>query len=171
MGRFAYLYIARNVMNFLEQAVFRAGQRAEVCGLLGGCIAEPRVAVATAVHPLRNLSLRKGTFAVDVEELCRQRDAIQRKGLLPLALYHSHRDGSTQPSFRDRKLPWITDLPSLILAWDGDKLHFDCYGDADGKMVPITVVEYCGLLDATTITLPVPTRRCSPGGLNEDRHA
>ena len=110
-----------------------------MCGLLGGYLQDSDVAVVTVVHPLSNLSLLKESFAVDVEEFCRERDAIEWKGLVPLALYHSHPDGSTAPSFRDRKLPWITDLPSLILAWDGDKLRFECYGDVDGKAVPIPV--------------------------------
>jgi len=59
-----------------------------------------------------------------------------------MALYHSHLAGSTTPSFRDRKLPWITDLPSLILAQDEGKVRFECYGDIDGGIVPISVVPY-----------------------------
>lgn len=74
---------------------------------------------------------------MEVEAFCQERDAIEQKGLVPLALYHSHLDGSNQPSFRDRKLPWITGLPSLIVAWDGRKLRFECYGDQRGKTVPI----------------------------------
>ena len=116
---------------------------------MGGYLQDSDVAVATAVHPLPNLSLRKDSFAVDVEAFCRERDAIEQKGLVPLALYHSHLDGSTRPSFRDRKLPWITDLPSLILAWDGNKLRFECYAYVDGKMVPIVVALHCDTVDET----------------------
>ena len=93
-----------------------------------------------AVYPLSNLSLLKHSFAVDVEEFCRERDAIKQKGFVPLTLYHSHLDGSTHPSFRDRELPRITDLPLLILAWDDGNLRFGCYSDVNGKMVSVPVV-------------------------------
>ena len=140
-----YLGIMANIVKILEQAALDAGEKAEVCGLLGGYLKETEGAVVTAVHSLSNLSLRKHNFTVDVEEFCRERDAIEAAGLVLLALYHSHPDGSTRPSFRDRKLPWITDLPSLILGWDSNKLRFECYGEADGRMVPISVVLYYDL--------------------------
>ena len=121
------------------------------------------MAVATVVHPLSNLSLRKNGFAVDVEGFCRERDAIEENGLAAVAVYHSHPDGSTAPSFRDRELPRITDPPSLILARDGDKLRFECYGDVDGKLVPITVVQYSDLLNAARFPLvPATLRRARP---------
>jgi len=129
-------------MKNLEQAVLGAGEEAEVCGILGGYLKDTEEAVATAVHPLLNLSLLKCSFAVDVEEFCRERDAIEDAGLVLLALYHSHPNGSTQTSFRDRELPRITELPLLILAWDEGTLCLQCYGDVDGKIVPISVVPY-----------------------------
>ena len=117
--RLRRLYVTTGVGWLLESAVLGAATKAEVCGLLGGFLEGFGTAVATVVHPLQNLCLCKYSFAVDVEDFCRERDAIEQKGLVALALYHSHRHGSTQPSSRDRKLPWITDLPALILAWDG----------------------------------------------------
>ena len=137
-----YLGIMVNVVKILEHLAFIAGEEAEICGLLGGYFTDSETAIATTVNTLSNLSLRKHSFAVDVEEFCRERDAMEDAGLVPLALYHSHLDGSTRPSFRDRELPRITGVPLLILAWDEGKLHFECYGDVDGKIVPISVVPY-----------------------------
>ena len=138
--QFAYLSMTANIVQLLEQAVLGSSQEAEVCGLLGGYLKCSERAVATAVHPLSNLSLRRHSFAVDVEEFLRERDIIVDAGLVPLALYHSHLDGSIQPSFRDRELPRITDLPLLILAWGEGKLRFEYYDEVDSKMVPISVV-------------------------------
>jgi proteasome lid subunit RPN8/RPN11 len=135
-----YISVIRNVIETLETVILAVGNEAEVCGLLAGVITNAETAVATAVYPLSNLSLRKNSFAVDVEEFCRERDAIEQKGLVPLALYHSHIDGPTTPSFRDRKLPWITDLPLLILSLGDGKLRFGCYDNVVGKMVPISFI-------------------------------
>ncbi len=137
-----YLVIMVNVVKVLEHLAFSAGEKAEICGLLGGHFTDSETAVATTVNPLSNLSIRKHSFAVDVEDFCRERDTIEDAGLVLLVLYHSHLNGSTRLSFRDRKLPGITGVPLLILAWDEAKLHFECYGDVDGKMVAISVVPY-----------------------------
>ena len=145
MAQFVYLGMTANVVGALKEATISASKGAEVCGLLGGFLRKTGLAVAMAVYPLSNLSLLKHSFAVDAEEFCRERDAIKQKGLVPLALYHSHLDGSTAPSSRDRKLPWITDLPLLILAWNEGELRLECYGDVDGRIVPISVVPYYDL--------------------------
>lgn len=139
MVRIRYIYLTANVFDALEHAVLGAGEKVEVCGLLGGYLNDSKTGVVTVVHPLSNLSLHKDSFAIDVEQFCRERDAIENADLMPLALYHSHRHGLTRPSFRDRELPRITELPLLILAWDKDKLQFGCYGDIDGNMLPILV--------------------------------
>ena len=78
-----------NVVQLLEQAVLASSQEAEVCGLLGGYLKDAERAVATTVHPLSNLSLRKNSFAVDVEEFCRERDAIFSNHFRRLACDHS----------------------------------------------------------------------------------
>ena len=142
MLEFCTLGLMSSVTEILEKAVIDAGEESEICGILGGILREPGVAMTTSVRPLSNLSLRKYSFAVDVEEFCRERDAIDAMGLVPLALYHSHLNSSTHPSFRDRELPRITGLPLLILAWEEGKLRFECYRDIDGKMVPISVIPY-----------------------------
>lgn len=140
--RVRHIDLAANVVSTLEQELLRARGEAEVCGLLGGFVRQTGATVATVVHPLANLSLRKDSFAVDVEELCQERDAIEAAGLMSLALYHSHAHGSIRPSFRDKEIPWITDLASLIIAWGGENLLYECYGDADGRLVPIAVAPY-----------------------------
>ncbi len=64
-----------------------------------------------------------------MEEFCHIRDAIRSEGMVPVALYHSHLGGSTQPSFRDKKLPSLTGLPSLVLAGNDGQLAYECFED------------------------------------------
>ena len=126
------------VATVLERLTIAACEHGEVCGLLGGYLRDIDVAVATAVHPLPNLSLRRTSFAIDVDEFCRARDEISTSGQLPLALYHSHPNGLITPSFRDRELPRLTDLLSLILAWNSSELVYRCFGDT--RDIPVTIV-------------------------------
>ena len=140
--RVRHIDLTTNVVSILEEELVRARGEGEVCGLLGGAVRETGEAFASVVHPLVNLSLRTESFAVDVEEFCIKRDEIEAAGLIPVALYHSHPDGSTQPSFRDRELPGITDLASLVIALDGEKVLYECYGDAQGRLVPIAVTPH-----------------------------
>lgn len=133
MMRVRHFDLAANVVSILEQELLRAGGEVEVCGLLGGSLRATGTTEATVVYPLGNLSLRRTSFAIDVEEFCQARDAIEAAGLMSLALYHSYPDGSTIPSFRDRELPWITGLASLIIVWDGEKLLYECSGESTSR--------------------------------------
>lgn len=137
---YSFVRITSHAVGILKEVSLESGKYAEVCGVLGGHYTQSAYeAVVTAVYPLVNLSLRNHSFAVDIEEFCRKCDAIVDAGLVPLALYHSHPDGSTTPSYRDMKLPWLTNIPSLILAWNLGKLDFVCYSVIDGKTVSIAV--------------------------------
>lgn len=95
--------------------------------------------MATVAHFLPNLSRSRDNFEVDVDEILRSRQAMEVSGLALVAFFHSHPDGSTQPSLRDARLPGISGLASLILATDGRKLLLECYEEVAGKIVPVTV--------------------------------
>ena len=142
------LTLASNVGRFLNQAVVRIGETAEVCGLLGGLFKEPDAALATVVHPLTNLSILNESFAIDPEELVQQRRSIEHAGLAALALYHSHSSGSVTPSFRDLELPSTTGLPSLIVARASGGMRWNCYDERNGEIMPIPVI----LPGASTVT-------------------
>ena len=128
------LRLTIDVDKFLRETILQVGERAEVCGLLGGMREDALRMVATTAYPLTNLSLHKNSFAIDVEELCRARNDIEQIGLMPVALYHSHPDGSTSPSYRDRQLPWITNLPSLIVANTTNGIDMECYNSVEGEV-------------------------------------
>ncbi len=133
------------MFNAIVHSISSANDAAEICGLLGGHYKGVDEVVATTIYSLTNLSLRKCSFAVDVEEFCYKREAIQKAGLVPLCIYHSHPNGLTKPSVRDRELVKITEFPLLIISQVEDKLCFECYVNTDGKITSIPVIIHCDM--------------------------
>ena len=141
-GRLRCLCLTGQVVAVLESTVHDVQDRREECGLLGGVLTGSDVAVATVVNRLQNISRLSGSFAVSIDEFLRSKEAIEASGLLPLAIFHSHPDGSTRPSLRDTKLPWITSLLSLIIAKGSGKLLMECYADVEGKHMSIRIEQH-----------------------------
>ena len=142
---YIYLKLTADSVHILQRLVIDAADETEVCGVLVGVCNGPRVWSVTNVHPLSNMSLRKDSFAIDVQEFCRKRDLLEREGFTILALYHSHTDGSTRPSIRDLELPRLTSLPSVILAHGDQGLAMECYGEPALETIPVLVTPLrCG---------------------------
>ena len=138
-----YIKLTSELVRILDRSVINAANEKEVCGLLVGLPKGPGAWDVTHVHPLANISLRKDSFAVDVEEFCRDRALLQSRGLTILALYHSHTDGSTRPSIRDLELPRLTGLPSVILAHGDQGLAMECFGAPNDDSVPVLETPRC----------------------------
>lgn len=135
------LYLTSKVTKSLQQEMLNTVQKNEACGLLGGKVKDLRMAIATVIHPLPNLSLRNKSFAINPYDYYQKQNDIEISGLTVLAIYHSHLDGSTNPSFRDMALPRISGLPLLILVRNTNKMHVACYVEIDGSIVQIDVAE------------------------------
>jgi proteasome lid subunit RPN8/RPN11 len=132
--------IAGDAVEVLERQLREGARTAEVCGLLAGTIESESLVVARVAMPLRNVSTRGNSFAIDPRVLRRARTALRADGYAVLALYHSHPYGSTRPSSRDLQLPTITGLLAVIVATSDDRVLAACYGDQRGRVRPIEVL-------------------------------
>jgi proteasome lid subunit RPN8/RPN11 len=140
-GRLRSLSLTKDIIAILDHTVRNAGDREE-CGLLGGLLDRQNKGIVTIVHHLTNISRLSSNFAVDIDEFLRSKEVMEASGLVPIALFHTHPNGSTQPSLRDTRLPWITGLLSLIIAGYNDKLLMECYTDVEGKHMAIKIEQH-----------------------------
>lgn len=74
----------------------------ECCGLLEGVREGETVRIA-AIHPARNLADAPGRFAIDPQAHIRLLRALRGTGRAIVGCYHSHPEGSAEPSARDRE--------------------------------------------------------------------
>ncbi len=133
------LALTLRVSEALEREVGRAGADREICGLLGGALRGDDTALATTACPMPNRSLRRREFEISISDLRRHRQTLRAAGLHPLVLYHSHPSGSVRPSLRDLMLSQIIDMPLLIIARRGRRMHAACYGPRGGSVVPVAM--------------------------------
>ncbi len=138
----------------LYQAVSSAGSNAEICGLLAGEVTAQQCGVVTGICPLPNIAGRELGFAVDPDELLHQLEVIKNMGLAAIVFYHSHPGGSLSPSFQDLQIPWISELPSLILAIRSNRIVAQCYWDDGSQIGSIPVF--------TDIKVQIPERSDVP---------
>jgi proteasome lid subunit RPN8/RPN11 len=103
----------------LENAA-RAAFPRECCGLVEGSISGS-IANAAALHPTRNLSAEADRFEIDpavhFNLLRRLREAQQQI----IGCYHSHPNGRSEPSARDRVGAAEAGFLWLIAALDADR--------------------------------------------------
>ena len=79
----------------------RAAYPRECCGLIEGVRAGD-VIEALALHPTRNLATASDRFEIDPAEHIRLLRALRGTGRDIVGCYHSHPDGTPEPSPRDR---------------------------------------------------------------------
>ncbi|HEY5239503.1 MAG TPA: M67 family metallopeptidase [Rhizomicrobium sp.] len=87
----------------------------ECCGLIEGAYKEG-VAHATALHPTRNLSSDADRFEIDPAEQFRLMREAREHGTEIIGCYHSHPNGSAEPSPRDLEGAGEEDFLWLIAA-------------------------------------------------------
>jgi proteasome lid subunit RPN8/RPN11 len=100
----------------------RAAHPHECCGLLEGD--GERI---TALHPARNLATTPGRFEIDPAEQFR----LKREGRKIVGCYHSHPDGTPEPSPRDAEgaseagFVWLIAADDALGAfvWDGTQFE------------------------------------------------
>jgi proteasome lid subunit RPN8/RPN11 len=134
------LFIESWVTSELTRTVISTGSDWEVCGMLGGFLENGNFRKATAVTFFHNLSKLRSSFSVSVEEIMKAEATMRTSGLIPVALFHSHRSGSARPSDRDTRLPWVTGLPSLILAERDGMIIMFCYDEIGGMLMELRVI-------------------------------
>ena len=133
------LFIARWVSSELRRVALTIGSDREACGMLGGAYKSGHSREATVIVRFPNLSKLTGSFAISVEEILKAEAGMRASGLQPVALFHTHRSGSARPSHRDTRLPWVTGLPSLIVAQRGGRVRLFCYDEIGGMLTELPV--------------------------------
>ena len=134
------LFMTHWVIAELQRIALTIGREQEACGLLAGALIDQLWRHATVVVPLRNLSNLDGSFAISVDEIVRTQAVIGSDGLQPVALFHSHTNGSTRPSHRDARLPWVTSIPSLIVAQRSGNVRMCSFDAIGGVLTELAVV-------------------------------
>lgn len=135
LGGVRVLRVAGTAHRALVEAALLGDAGREQCGLLSGTV-DGETATARFATPLPNLSSHTRSFAVDVAAI---RDHVAPAGMRRLALYHSHPQGRTEPSFRDLQLPTITGLLAVIVAWRPGAIHASCFTSCRGRPHPVAV--------------------------------
>jgi proteasome lid subunit RPN8/RPN11 len=89
----------------------------ECCGLIEG-IAEADALRATTIHPARNLSCEDHRFEIDPADHVAAQRAARANGHAIIGCYHSHPNGSAQPSARDKAGALEEDFVWLVCGVD-----------------------------------------------------
>ena len=109
----------------------------ECCGLIEGA-REFENARAFAVHPTRNVAKGADRFEIDPAEHIRLLRAARAAGHGIIGCYHSHPNGSAEPSAADRENASEDDFIWLISAIGADqKPKLASFVYADGAFAPI----------------------------------
>lgn len=115
------LHLSAEARRTLGLAVARARHR-EACGLCLGTVRGTRLHVA-AVCVTRNNSASPTAFSIDAGEWNRGSRLARTLGLAPVAVFHSHPDGSIALSDADRRGLTRSSLPWLVVASHGGRLR------------------------------------------------
>ncbi len=83
----------------------------ECCGYLAG-----NGAYITAAYALKNLDDSHEHFSFDPDEQFAAIKDMRKKGLAPIAVYHSHPESPARPSKEDIRLAYDPDISYLIIS-------------------------------------------------------
>ncbi len=83
----------------------------ECCGYLAG-----NGAYITAAYALKNLDDSREHFSFDPDEQFAAIKDMRKKGLAPIAVYHSHPESPARPSKEDIRLAYDPDISYLIIS-------------------------------------------------------
>ncbi len=89
----------------------REGFPLEVCGILGGLDDS-----VSAIYRMTNTDASNEHFMMDPKEQFSVVKALRAKGLVMLAIYHSHPETPARPSEEDIKLALTPDVSHIIIS-------------------------------------------------------
>lgn len=121
----------------------RAAYPKECCGLIEGMVTNQEARVL-AIHATRNLADAPDRFEIDPAEHIRLQRAARNVGNAIIGCYHSHPNGSAEPSPHDRESAAEEDFLWLIAALDSGKtprLSAFIWQDAAFRPVPLAAIE------------------------------
>lgn len=134
------LGLTQAVMTQLEPQLYRAIGKAEICGFLFGSIIGPDTALVSRVQATPNLADTPFGFSITAREFWEAKDRYVAEGAQLLGIYHSHPFPSVRPSEQDWMIPKMTQLLSLILAFQGDCIRVACHGLIHNQVTAIQVI-------------------------------
>jgi proteasome lid subunit RPN8/RPN11 len=97
----------------------RAAYPNECCGLIEGVRTADTIE-ARALHPTRNLAESRDRFEIDPAEHIRLLRSLRGTGRDIVGCYHSHPDGASEPSPRDRDRAGEEDFVWLVASVKAD---------------------------------------------------
>jgi proteasome lid subunit RPN8/RPN11 len=133
------LALRRDVWRDLHRAVGQGHRsQVEVCRLLIGTLASRRAVAAESID-CHNWSASGTRFSVPVSDIEGAQASARARGLVLLALVHTHPSGVARPSLADLDLPRTTGLLSIIAAIEDDVIRFACYAFFREQVRPVRV--------------------------------
>lgn len=87
----------------------------EACGYLAG-----QDDVVKAVYPVKNIDESREHFSFEPKEQFAAVKDMRAKGLVPVAVYHSHPETPARPSKEDIRLAYDTHVSYVIISLAGD---------------------------------------------------
>ena len=131
----------------------------ECCGLLAGTLEPDAHGIPTAIvrarYPLRNAAASPVRYEGDPADLCRAHRDLRGRGLLLLAIYHSHPTSPPVPSRTDLELNFYGDeVLHLIVSLQGGPPEARCW-----RLGPDAAREVPWALALDTLPEEPPPRR------------
>lgn len=118
----------------------RAEPQAECCGLLGG-----REDLITRVFPATNTADNIATaYEIAPAELFRLMREIRSAGLELTGIYHSHPNGSNEPSPRDIARAYYPKLAYCIISPRASSAAVRAFAIRDGRVCELKIEELVG---------------------------
>lgn len=109
----------------------RAGYPQETCGILGG-----QGGVVREFYPMTNLDQSREHFMMDPKEQFAVAKDLRAKGLVIVAVYHTHPDTPARPSEEDIRLAKMPGVATVILSLAGPEPVLKSFRIAAGVSTP-----------------------------------
>lgn len=99
----------------------RACKPEEACGILAGDLRQDGIRVVEQVFLMENSQHSNTFYLMDSQEQFQVFDEMQKRGLEPVAIFHSHPHSPAYPSGVDLDLAFYPDSLYLIVSLAGDE--------------------------------------------------
>ncbi len=117
----------------------RACKPEEACGILAGS-SKGTALIVSRVFAMENAEHSNTTYIMDSQEQFRVFDEMEREGLEPVAIFHSHPHSPAFPSTRDIELAFYPDSAYLIVSLMNDEPDCHAFRIADERVREIEII-------------------------------
>lgn len=106
----------------------------EACGILAGSSDDNGVGTVERVYLMENAEHSTTFYMMDSREQFRVFDEMEREGLEPVAIFHSHPHSPAVPSVHDMELAFYANSLYLIISLMNEEPECHAYRIADKKV-------------------------------------